>query len=73
MTSRVRAECCTKCGGPLDFVGWDRTGQRVTTCNNSLGVKRNDGSHDSVLCNSSGEYTILGSRFKTVTWSGRRD
>lgn len=74
MTHRVRSsEVCTKCGGPLDFAGFDRAGKRVVACNNSLGMKRNDGTFDSMLCNSSGEYIVGGARFKQVVWFRRGD
>lgn len=66
--NRTRADTCIKCGGPLDFAGFDTSRRRVSICLNSLSVRRNDGTYDSMLCNSTGEYIIGGARFKTVNW-----
>ena len=66
-------ESCKRCGGGLDFAGWDKLGQRVLICLNSLFYKKNDGTQDSMSCNVTGDYVIQGASFKTVNWWSRKD
>lgn len=63
-------ESCTRCGGPLDFAGFDRQKQRVLSCQNSLFYAA-DGKHDSKACNLVGEFVIGGKTFKSVNWLAR--
>lgn len=64
-------ESCTRCGGPLDFAGFDRQKQRVLSCQNSIFFKRDEGPHDSKACNLSGEFVVGGKAFKNINWLAR--